>query len=50
VISIDKDVAQELANFKGDTLFLMHLNAVPDDALGYLKSNPNILLPEKYRN
>ena len=46
--SIDKDVAQELAKFKGDWLYLNGLTSIDEDVLKILKSNPRIVLPEKY--
>ena len=48
VTSIDKDVAQELAKFKGDWLYLNGLTSIDEDVLKILKSNPRIVLPEKY--
>ncbi len=48
--SIDKGVAQELAKFKGEALLLWGLTSIDKDVLKILKSNPMILLPEKYRD
>jgi len=48
--SIDKELAQELAKYKGKYLFLNGLTSIDEVSLTYLKSNPKIQLPEKYRN
>ena len=48
--SIDKDVARELAKYEGALLYLHGRTSIDELGLAYLKSNPNIHLPEKYRN
>jgi hypothetical protein len=48
--SIDKDVARELAKYAGALLHLDGRTSIDESGLTYLKSNPNIHLPEKYRD
>ena len=48
--SIDKDVARELAKYEGALVYLHGRTSIDELGLAYLKSNPNIHLPEKYRN
>ena len=48
--SIDKDVARELAKYEGALLYLHGRTSIDELGLAYLKSNPNIHVPEKYRN
>ena len=47
--SIDKDVAQELAEFEG-ILRLDGLTSIGKDVLSILKTNAMIHLPEKYND
>ena len=47
--SIDKDVAQKLAKFEGKELWVS-LESIDEVSLAYLKSNPKIQLPQKYRD
>ena len=44
--SIDEDVAQELAKFKGSGLGLGGLESIDQDVLKILKTNPAIELPK----
>ena len=46
--SIDKPIARELAKFKGKNLDLKNLTSIDELSLLYLKSNPRIVLPDKY--
>ena len=48
--SIDKDLARELAKYEGALLYLHGRTSIDELGLTYLKSNPNIHLPEKYRD
>ena len=47
--SIDKEVAEELAKYDG-RLHLKSLTSIDKDVLKILKSNPEIMLPQKYRD
>ena len=47
--SFDKDTTQAVTQFKG-AVYLYGLNSVDEGALEILKSNPDIKLPEKYRD
>ncbi len=47
--SFDKDTTQAVTQFKG-AVYLYGLNSVDEGVLGILKSNPDIKLPEKYRD
>ena len=47
--SIDEGVAQELAKVKRG-LYLRGLTSIDEVSLAYLKSNPKIVLPEKYND
>ena len=48
--SIDKAVAKELAKYEGALLYLHGRTSIDELGLTYLKLNPNIHLPEKYRD
>ena len=50
LISIDNDVASDLAEYEGALLYLHGRTLIDELGLIYLKSNPNIHLPEKYRD
>ena len=48
--SIGKNVARELAEYEGALLYLHGRTSIDELGLIYLKSNPNIHLPVKYRD